>query len=283
VPPKLVDTAQKFLSASATRRLLIVEGPTDEAVYVRWFEKLDPLFQARLEIVNAESSGGGGGKIQVLNCLQWFADRGGEPRLFGLVDRDEWHLTTIADQCTRLVQLRINPDRHAVESYFCDPDELEPALLRMDPTWAALLPALRHRVSSALPLYADHWALLTITDRLKVRMAVGGYPGHFSTTIPVPPDADIQARFALWATTLDPVAAFQDFDNLRTTARAASEGQRCRSHVWAKMFFEDVVYPAPGGLAALRPRNRANWLLDLAEAFPSVPADLAGLLQPLLA
>ena len=69
-----------------------------------------------------------GGKNEVLNTLAWFRDSEDNPAdLFGLVDRDEWDGATIASQIQDLPQLRINPNRHSLESYFCDPREMRPA------------------------------------------------------------------------------------------------------------------------------------------------------------
>ena len=47
------------------------------------------------------------------------------------------------------------------------------------------------------------------------------YPGAFHATIPIPPDADIQARFQTWAALVAHPNLFNEFDALRTQARAA--------------------------------------------------------------
>jgi hypothetical protein len=276
-PPAPVPAVQKILRASA-RKVLVVEGPTDSAVYTKWLEKLATpnAPSATLELVEA------GNKERVLTCLKWFADNGSEPRVFGLVDRDEWDTTTTNTRCAELPQLRICRDRHAIESSFCDPAEFWPGLLQLNPVWAARQAAVQTAVHAALPDYVCHWALLSVTDRMKTRMSEQGYPGQFSTTVPIPSDADIRARFVQWSTTLDSNAAFAEFDALRRLALAADPNAQLRSHVWAKFFFERVIHPLLNAPPTTRLQDSHDWLVDLAEKGPQVPADIAAVLLPLL-
>lgn len=276
-PPKLVVEARKKLATRAAVKVLVVEGKDDLAIYARWLDQLaaSHLVKSTLELIAAN------GKLAVLACLRWFADNGGEPRVFGLVDRDDWDAATVADWRATLPQLRLNDDRHAIESYFCDPDEVGPALSAIDAAWSAQLSAFRAAVAAALTDYVAHWALLTTTERLKTRMFEQGYPGHFSTTVPVPPDADVQARFSQWATTIDASAAFAEFDALRAAAFAATATMRYRSHLWAKLFFERVIHPQLTGPPTTNQKSTHDWMIDLAANSP-VPADVAAILGPLL-
>jgi hypothetical protein len=277
LPPKPIPEVQKVLGIGA-HKILVVEGKIDFAVYAKWLAKLayPAPYSATLQLVEA------GGKSAVITCLRWFADNGGEPRVFGLVDRDEWDTAIVASLCAGLPQLRINPDRHAIESYFTDPQEIQPALLAIDAGWGPQVSSFQTTVAASLADYIAHWALLTVTDRLKNRMNEIGYPGHFSTTIPVPPDADIQARFVQWSRTLDTDAAFQDFRNLRQAALGDPPLTQFRSRVWAKLFFERVIQPALNGPPTTVLKSADDWMIDLAENAPVVPADVVAILQPLL-
>lgn len=224
------------------------------------------------------------GKRAVLTALEWFRDHGGNPpHLFGLVDRDEWDPATIVAQTAALPQLRVVPGRDCLESYFADPDELEPSLRAEDPTYVGQLPAFRTHLENALPARVAHWALFTTTERLKERMSTAVYPGAFHATIPIPPDVDIQSRFQTWAGLVAHPQLFNEFDGLRTHALAAGAAVQFRSHVSAKRFFEDIVHPAPEGLQRFRVKSDTAWRLDLAENAPAVPADIVTILQPLLA
>lgn len=282
--PKIVQAVNQVLTVSPTQKVLVLEGPSDREVYERWLKKLafpNP-YTATLKLVDAGGSGGGGGKIQVLQCLRWFAANGGEPRVFGLVDRDEWDTATLTSACANLPQLRVNPERHALESYFCDPQEIWQGLLALNPAWAPEQANFQAAVDAARLDYLGHWALLSITDRIKVRMGEQGFPGQFSAAVPIPADSDIQARFALWSNTLDPLVAFHEFDSLRNLALSAQPNTQFRSHVWAKLFFDQVIQPLLNAPPTINQQTTPDWMVDLAEFSPSVPADLAAILHPLL-
>jgi len=284
-PPKPVPDVLKILGATSTKKVVIVEGPTDRAVCEKWLQKLaaPSLFSGKVEVVDGGGKGEGGGRSVVITALEWFRDQGGNPaRVFGLVDRDAWDQAVILHWTTNLPQLRVNPDRHTLENYFCAPDEIVPALLNINPAWASQGVALRAQIESRQQDYMDHWALLTTTDRLKDRMMQEGYPGHFANAIPIPPDPDIQTRFQQWAGVMNAAAAFTEFDQLRGVARTASSNQAYRSHVWGKLFYNQIVYAAPSGLQSIQSKPGEDWMIDLAEFASQVPADIAAILQPLL-
>ena len=75
---------------------------------------------------------------------------------------------------------------------------------------------------------------------------------------------------------------FHEFAALRAKALAAPSSVKFRSHVSARRFFDDIVYPAPEGLRRFRVKSDTTWRIDLAENAPTVPADIAAILQPLL-
>jgi hypothetical protein len=278
-PPKAVLSVQGFLRRAAGKRVLLVEGPNDKAVYEAWLKKLAApnSFTAKVVVEAVD------GKRAVLIALEWFRDHGGNPgHLFGLVDRDEWDATTITAQTAALPQLRVVASRDCLESYFTDPDELAQCLQAENASYAADIPAFRTHLETALPARMAHWALLMTTERLKEQMNAAFYPGAFHATVPIPPDADIQHRFQTWAGLVAHPQLFHAFDALRAQALAATATMEFRSHVAAKLFFDDVVYPAPEGLQRFRAKPDSTWRLDLAENAPTVPADIASILQPLL-
>jgi hypothetical protein len=267
------------MRAVGGKRILLVEGPNDKAVYETWLKKLaaPDMFTTRVVVEGME------GKRAVLAALEWFRDHGGNPgRLFGLVDRDEWDAAAVAAQTAALPQLRVVPGRDCLESYFSDPDELEPSLLAENPAYAAGLPDFRANLESALAARVDHWSLFTTTERVKERMNAAAYPGAFYATIPIPADADVQARFQAWGAVVAHPGLFNEFDALRWHARSAGAGMRFRSHVCAKRFFGEVVYPAPEGLQRFRPKPDRTWRIDLAENAPALPGDIADVLRALL-
>lgn len=278
-PRMPVPTIQGILRAFPGKRVLLVEGPNDKAVYTAWLKKLayPDLFSAKIVIEAV------GGKPLVIACLEWFRHHGGNSgNLFGLVDRDEWDAATIAERTAALPQLRVVSGRDCLESYFADPDELEPSLQAENPAFAAQFPPFRGHLRGALAARVAHWALFTTTERLKERLIAAMYPGAFHAAIPMPGDADIQNRFQEWAALLAHPQVFNEFDGLRTHVQGVGVAEQFRSHVCAKSFFEEVVYPAPDGLQRFRDKSQITWRLDLAENAPTVPADIAAILQPLL-
>jgi hypothetical protein len=248
-------------------------------VYSAWLKKLahPSLYSAKVVVEDS------GGKQSVLNTLEWFRDHGGNPgHLFGLVDRDEWDTAALVARTAALPQLRVAPDRDGLDSYFCDPDELQPSLLAEAPAFAPQVPAFRAYLQGALAARVDHWSLFTTTERLKERMSAALYPGAFHAALPIPPDVDIDNRFQTWAGLVAHPQVFNAFLALRAQAQAAAAGVQFRSCICAKRFFEDIVHPAPDGLQRFRVKSDAAWRLDLAEYAPAVPPDLASILQPLL-
>ncbi len=279
-PPKPIPALQRILLGFPGKHLLLVEGPNDKAVYEAWLKKLAHPHQFAAKVVVEKVDG----KRAVLSSLEWFRNHGGNPgNLFGLVDRDEWDAATVAAQTAALPQLRIVAGRDCLESYFADPDELEPSLQAENPAFAVQFPAFRTHLQSNLLDRVAHWALFTTTEHLKERMAAAVYPGAFHATVPIPSDADIQNRFQVWAALVAHPQLFDEFDRLRSQALGAAATVQYRSHVSGKRFFEEVVHPAPEGLQRFRQKSDVTWRLDLAENAPHVPADIAGILQPLLA
>ena len=136
-PPKPVPPGAKGCSELGQESaFLLVEGPNDKGVYETWLKKLAApnLFTTKV-VVEAV-----GGKPAVIAALEWFRDHGGNPgRLFGLVDRDEWDAAAIAAHTAALPQLRVVAGRDCLESYFADPDELEPSLQAEDPGYVAAI------------------------------------------------------------------------------------------------------------------------------------------------
>ena len=115
-------------------------------------------------------------------------------------------------------------------------------------------------------------------QRLQADMGEAGYTHFFNNLVPLPPDADIQARLGTWEGLANSSVVWATFDGLRATARTAPGPAQFRSHVHGKNFWEKVVQPALRTIG-----QQTDWLLKLAEWSPSVPADMDAILRPLLA
>jgi hypothetical protein len=261
------------------KRVLAVEGDDDRDVYTAWLKQVasrGTIFSDRLVIVAA------GDKMKVLQALEW---QGAQPqaasKLYGLVDRDEWDLTTIAEYGANYPALLINPTRHCLESYFTDPDEIEPALLAKDRQfYGPQIPALRERIESCRAAWVDHWSLWVTISRVCRKLGAESFPGFFHDQYVLPRDAAIKARLKAWAGVVDSRAVFETFVGDRARARAESPSLQLRSCVYAKKFYPIVV--VQGGLNHLGPSDARSWMLKLAKWGPTVPPDLAPILRGLL-
>ena len=65
------------------------------------------------------------------------------------MDRDEWDAATIATQTAALLQLRVVPGRDCPESYFADPDELEPNLQAENAAYEKKRAAMQQQLEAA--------------------------------------------------------------------------------------------------------------------------------------
>ena len=275
--PKPVSKVLSVRSAKNIR-VVMVEGVEDSTVYMTWLKKLlgaGELVTSRVELVDAE------GKPNVLRALQWFRDHGGNPSdIFAIVDRDEWDAATVAGKRADLPQLRVNENRHSLESYFCDPTEIAPALVNLDrATFERRLPSLDAQVAAELPARVDHWCLFSVTERVKQRMLDAQFPGVFHNQYVLPSDEEIRSRLRRWSELTDADAVFQEFSDLRDAARARSRAEQLCSCVWSGPFFDQIICGGASGLQSARAQNTRTWMTDLAEYAEEVPRDIATILQ----
>ena len=73
------------------------------------------------------------------------------------------------------------------------------------------------------------------------------------------------------------------FRGIRSTSVRVllSESEQFRSCVWAKPFYEQVVYGGPSGLQSLRNTSFQTWIIDLATNM-KVPDDLLSIMTECL-
>jgi hypothetical protein len=250
------------------KRVLFVEGKDDEAVYAKWLATIDALYAARLEVIPTN------GRNDLDRALP---ELGNPAEVFALRDRDEWDIARSAAVRAANSGLLVNDNRHCIESYFCDPNEVIPALLAQDAArYGPSDGALRGAFAAPLADWVDHWAMWTVAMQLQSDMVSAGYASFYHDQLPLPPDPDIQARLQSWAGLADDTVVWTSFSTLRAAARVRSISEQHRSCVHGKKFWEKVVLPA---LRAVE--NRPDWLIDLADWSP-VPPDLDPLLRTAL-
>jgi hypothetical protein len=277
-PDWIVNRADPVLGIG--KRVLAVEGVRDVQIYSGWLQKLAPdgiIADSKVVVVET------GGKGPLIDGLKWYRDYGGNPaEVFGLRDRDEWDAAKIASESLRLPQLRVNANRHCLESYFCDPDEIQAAFLAHDGAkFSPHLVKLQADIRAPLLDWVDHWSLWTTTNRINAEMRGAKFPNLFHHQYKLPPDAEIQQRLTDWSAIVEPIGVFGQFNTLRTATRLRPPNEQFHSCVHAKKFFPVVVYEK-----ALRPLDAQDWnewMQVLATWMPTVPLDIGAILHPLLA
>jgi hypothetical protein len=261
------------------KSVLAVEGDDDKDVYMAWLKKLTrrgTIVSDKIVIVSA------GDKMKVLEALDWQgAQAPTTPKLYGLVDRDEWDAATLTARRAAYPSLLVNPSRHCLESYFTDPQEIEAALLAKDRQfYRPRMGALRDHIESHRANWVDHWSLWVTMSRVCRKLGEESFPGFFHEQYVLRRDAEIQRRLRVWGAVVSSRTMFNTFVQERTQARGELPSVQLRSWIYAKKFYPIVV--VQGGLNPLGPSDGRGWMLKPAKWSPTVPPDLAPLLKPLL-
>jgi hypothetical protein len=273
--PWLQEHVDPLLEAG--RRVLLVEGEIDQKVYEAWLDRLAGG-KGSGRVPNVVPSGGKSRVLQYLAALR--SDAEGH-RVFGLVDRDEWDDVEAKQRLADLPGLRTNTNRHCLESYFCDPFDLKPAVARspiIDGDKATK--AIQSAVKRGLSAWVGHWALWTTLERLKNSMSEAAYPDAFHQGIEPPDDSVVKTKLQEWAGMIDVDQVMQDYRALRKAALRRSEREQLHSCIYAKNVFPQVVLVE---LNKLRTEYESNeWMPLLAQWIPDVPHDVAAILQPMI-
>ena len=261
----------------AKKRVLMVEGEDDKRVHEVWLDKLaGGRGSGRTPNVVAP-----GQKGQIVRYLKLRPDAVTRGMLFGIVDRDDWDPAETARQLAETPGLRVNPARHTLESYFCNLDDLQSALsdsslLQGPATGKAIAKIAKAEIAG----WVNHWALWTTLERLKNRMADAAYPDAFHTDLALPPDVKIKAKLIEWSGMIDVDRVMRDFRRLRKNSLKADLLEQLGSCIHAKKVFPKYVVE----LNKLKSEIKSDeWMPKLAEWMPSVPPDIAAILEPLLA
>src|SRR5262249_46419839 len=139
---------------------------------------------------------------------------------------------------------------------------------------------LRDHIESHRADWVDHWSLWVTMSRVCRRLGEESFPGFFHDQYALPRDVEIKKRLKVWGAVVDSRAAFLAFDQERTRARGESHSIQLRSCVYAKKFYPVIV--VQGALNGLGPSDGKGWMLKLAKWSPTVPRNLAPLLESLL-
>ena len=102
-------------------------------------------------------------------------------------------------------------------------------------------------------------------------------PRVFHEQYVLPSDREVKKRLKTWASIVKTEAIFSEFNQLRAESRLRSESERFRACVWAKAFYQQIVYGGASGLQSLKSTSFHTWMIDLSTHM-KVPDDLAPIL-----
>ena len=244
-------------------RVLLVEGPDDVDAYRIFLGRKFPEWEKSWLLAAA------GSKSDVVKMIKR------EAGWLGLVDRDEWTETEIAEkkkeECANLTVL----PRFCLESYLIDPADL----------WAAFPEKQRSKIEGGeaqfrsavladLTEWVRHAALWHGVRPLWRQLRSLGFPDSVLGNPPMPDDAALRAKFAEWHATLDADTVLAGVHALESTLGAEEVSTLCAQWLHAKSFYPQVVHQTLNRLLGQKPAKERRLAILRTR---TVPDDLAPL------
>jgi len=249
----------RYIDNDAGRNpVLLVEGPSDEVILNYFFNQHHPGWNLHLFIGQA------GGKSEVIQGLKH------RPRWIGVVDRDEWSQAEVDKAQRQTPRLRALP-RFCIESFFCVPKELWPALSAHYDAGRGDIERLKRPILDALPDWVAHGAMWRV---LRVRAAGVRSRDVFPNALqdsPVTDENEIRRVLETWHLYLDPENILEEYRAERKRGLALPVDEQLARYVVGNKFFKQVVAPT---LDALFGAADKNWLERLRDGQIQPPPDL---------
>jgi hypothetical protein len=258
---------QEIEDLAGGRSVLLVEGPDDDVILSYFLGNHRPGWNLRLFIGQA------GGKPEVIRGLKH------RPQWIGVVDRDVWSQAEMDEAHRGTPRLRVLP-RFCIESYFCVPEELWPAL---PPSHRSVveddIDRLKQPILDALPDWVAHGAMYRV---LRVRAAGvrsrDVFP-HALQASPVTDEDEIRKILETWHRYLDPESILVEYRAERQNGLSLPVNEQLTRYVVAKKFFEQVVVPTLDDLFGATDKK---WLERFRDGNIQPPAELAALFEEIL-
>ena len=247
------------------KRLLLVEGSDDVAAYRIFVGKKtgNQLWEQSWLLHPA------GNKKILLEILAI------EPTWIGLVDRDEWGDSAIAEKQRELPGLVVLP-RFCMENYLIDPAEL----------WDAFPQVQKDKIQGGLDelsttilrdqaKWLRHGVLWSVINPLWSGLRALGFKDALLEDVEkVQDDAAIQQTLSDWHEFLQPVKIFEEFQSRHAEVAAKSVPEQLHRWVHGKSFYQNVVHPALDRLLGQKSANERRRSILQSRA---LPGDLAPL------
>jgi hypothetical protein len=254
-------------NAAAGKPVLLVEGPDDNVILSYFLEKHRPGSDRRIFIGEA------GGKSEVIRGLTH------QPQWIGIVDRDVWSQAEV-DEAQRQTPRLCVLSRFCVESFFCVPEELWPAL---PPGHRGAvgdnINRLKQPILDVLPDWVAHgamWRVLRIRARGVRSRDI--FP-HALQKSPITDENEIRRILETWHRYLDPERILEDYRAERQRGLALSVVEQLTGYVVGDKFFKKVIEST---LDELFGATDKNWLERFRDEQIQPPPDLTALFDEIL-
>lgn len=245
-------------------RVLLVEGTDDIDAFRIFLGRKFPEWEKTWLLAHA------GNKADVVKMLKK------EPNWLGLVDRDEWTESDIANEKSACSNLVVLP-RFCLESYLIEPAEL----------WAAFPPKQQSKIPGGeaqfhSELLTDmrgwlrHAALWHGVRPLWQQLRQMGFPNSVLGNPPMPDDAALRVKFKEWHSTLDADAVLARVHALEAQLASEDASKLCTQWIYAKNFYPQVVHQVLNRLLGQKPAKERQIAIFRTR---TVPADLDVLWQ----
>jgi len=258
---------QEVEKSAEGRTVLLVEGSDDNVILSYFFEKHCPGWDQRIFVGEA------GGKPQVIQGLKH------RPHWVGIVDNDIWTPAEAHEAQRETPRLRVLP-RFCIESFFCVPEELWPALPQNSRDAVSNdVDRLKQPILDVLPDWVAHGAMYRILQARATGVRSRCVFPHALQDSPVTDEGEIRKILETWHQYLEPDDILAEYREEKQRGLALSIDEQLAFYVVGDKFFEKVIAPTLDGLFGATGKN---WLHRFRDEKIHPPTDLVHLLDETL-
>lgn len=216
---------------NSAKRALIVEGLDDLDAIQSFLGKAYRGWEQSWVIAEA------GKKTQVLAIIREV------PNWIGVVDRDEWSASKIADLETELINLWFLP-RYCIENYLLVPDELWRALPENQQNKiTAGIEQLTQSITNDLDRWRSHGALWSVINPLWEGLRYLGFKEALLDPAIATNETEIRTKLQEWHQFLEPDQIWQNYQDALAQVVQFPVDEQLKRCVHGKYFYEQVVNP----------------------------------------
>lgn len=219
-------------SVTEGKRVLVVEGKTDELVFMQLLKKVDPQWETKWVLAEV------GGKRNVIEILSK------QSTWLGIVDRDEWDNAQLNHQQQQLPNLLVLP-RFCIENYLVVPSELLPGLppkqrAKLPSESAAAIEAITSSITANLESWIQFGTAWAIINPLWDELRSLGFNRDLLDPQQVITEHGFLMHCERWHAHLDPAVLLQRYRNKLTEIRGLPVDEQLRTIIHGKNFIKPL-------------------------------------------